>query len=297
VAAAGAVAAVLFWTTRDGGAGDLLVDDARFPAALAPLDDGGLLYGERLSGRIREVEASGNLRQEPVANVEVSTDGQRGLLGVAVDGDGRVFAAWTRPDLRLVVGQVAPGDPRLLWLGPQTSDVANGGHIAFGPDGRLVIGVGDLRDPELVSDPSAPNGKLLALDPQGSEDQQPEVLSAGWNNPFAFTFTLGGELWVADNSPGSGPERIARGDQSDPAITELEGQAAPSGLAAQAGARLLVCGYVSRTLQAFVIEADGTVSPDGEPLATDCSLAVSVLADERVVYSNEQEIRVLTSEG
>jgi hypothetical protein len=294
VGAAGIAVAIFLWTAGDERPGNVLVSDARFPAALAPLDHGGLLYGERLSGRIREVDAAGNLRERPVAAVDVSTDGQRGLLGLAVDDNRRVFAAWTRPDLRLVVGRVAPGDHRLVWLGPETTDVANGGHIAFAPDGRLVIGIGDLRDPELVSDPAAPNGKLLTLDPDGTRNQRPEVLSSGWNNPFAFTFTPNGELWVADNAPGRGPERLARGDLPAPTITELDTKAAPSGLVAVDAARLLMCGFVSRSLQAYVIGSDGKVSADGEPLATDCALGVALLSDGRIVYASEDAIHVIS---
>lgn len=98
---------------------------------------------------------------------------------------------------------------------------------------------------------------------------------------------------MADNSPGRRPERIARGDQRDPTITELEGESAPSGLVAVSGTRLLMCGFVSRTLQPFVIEANMTASPDGGPVADDCALGVAALTDGRIVYSNEEELRVL----
>jgi glucose/arabinose dehydrogenase len=271
----------------------VLVDNANFPAAMAALENGGLLYGERLSGRIRAVDSEGNLRTRPVAGVEVSTNGQRGLLGLAVDRRGRVFAAWSRPDKRLVVGQVSPGPMRLVWVGPESSDLANGGHLALAPDGRLVIGIGDLREPELVSDPGVPNGKLLALDPKGPATQEPAILSSGWNNPYAFTFTPAGDLWVADNSPGTQPERLARGDVRAPAITKLAQPTAPSGLAAVSNTRLLMCGYITRTLQAYVLTPDARAIVESNPLATDCSLAVVVLADGRVAYSNEDAIRVL----
>ena len=95
----------------------VLVAEAAEPTALAPLADGGLRYAERVTGRIREVSADGRLRAEPVALVAVVSDGQRGLLGLAVDQFDRTFAAWTRPDGRLVVGQVAGGPdpaPRLI---------------------------------------------------------------------------------------------------------------------------------------------------------------------------------------
>ena len=41
---------------------------------------------------------------EPLAQVNVSTEGQRGLLGLAVDDQGRTFAAWTDPQETIVVG-------------------------------------------------------------------------------------------------------------------------------------------------------------------------------------------------
>jgi hypothetical protein len=273
--------------------GQVLVGDAAFPAALAPFEEGGLLYGERFSGRIRRVDPNGRLRSQPVAVVDVSTEGQRGLLGVAVSDRGRVFASWTRPDGRLVVGRVDPGPQRLVWLGPESTDLANGGHLTTSPDGRLVIGIGDLSQPERVPDPSSPNGKILALDPRGSHTQEPEVLSSGWNNPFAFGFTPAGELWVADNSPGEQPERLARGDVRNPPVTELTRPTAPSGLAAADDERLLVCGFITRTLEVFVTSADDRARAAREPLATDCSLGVVILSDGRIAYSNEDTVRVL----
>lgn len=274
----------------------VLVEDAAFPSVLAPAPDGGLLYGERLTGRIRRVEPGGRLRPEPVARVEVSTEGHRGLLGLAVDGDGRIFASWTDPRRRLVIGRVSGRSVEPVWVGPQSKDMANGGRIAFSPDGRLVVGIGDLLEPELVDDPDSPHGKLLALDPQGPPEQRPEVISAGWNNPFAFAFTSSGLLWVADNAPGSRPERIARGDlRGQPtSVTELDGKRAPAGLAALSGGRLAVCGYVSGTLEVFEVVAGGRAQPYRDPAATDCTLDVATLADGRLAYANQD--RILTIE-
>ncbi|MGH9164387.1 MAG: PQQ-dependent sugar dehydrogenase, partial [Acidimicrobiales bacterium] len=220
----------------------------------------------------------------------------RGLLGVAVDAGGRTFAAWTRPDGRLVVGQVAPAPERLAWLGPPSTDLANGGHLVVAPDGRLVIGIGDLRAPPLVDDPGAPNGKLLSLDPDGPPDQSPRVLSRGWNNPFAFTYTPGGQLWVADNAPGRRPERLARGDGGGPptAVTELAGKSAPSGLAALADGRLALCGFVSRRLDVYRVGGE-TARRGRRPLAEDCATGAVRLADGRLAYADESSIRVLVA--
>jgi hypothetical protein len=121
------------------------------------------------------------------------------------------------------------------------------------------------------------------------------VVSAGWNNPFAFTFTPDGHLWVADNSPGKAPERLARGDLDGvpSRVTELRQQTAPSGLAAIDDRRLALCGFLSRDIRLFRIGRDGRAVPEGEPLVRDCSIGVVRLADGRLAYANETSIRAI----
>jgi hypothetical protein len=234
-----------------------------------------------------------------VAEVTTDVDDQRGLLGLARDSRGRVFACWTRAsDGRLVVGQVAPGPERLVWIGPPTVDRANGGHIEFDGDGDLVVGVGDLLERELIDDPSAPNGKLLVLDPGGPPGQTPEVLSAGWNNPFAFTFTPGGDLWVADNAPPGEPERLARGDLGGrpSQITELEGAVAPAGVVALAEDRLAVCGFLSGEARVFDVAGDRAVE-DPDATIEGCTLAAVVLDDGRLAVAGEASIAIRDAPG
>lgn len=273
-----------------------LVAGAADPVALVALDDGGLRYAERLSGRVREVSGDGRLRPSPVAEVAVGTGGQRGLLGLAVDGRDRTFAAWTDPAGVLVVGQVAPGRRRVVWRGPVTARLGNGGHLELSPDGRLVVGIGDLQAPGRVADPGAPHGKLLALDPAAGPDQTPAVLSSGWNNPFAFAFTPAGSLWVADNAPGSGPERLARvGPGGEPAaVTELPGpQRAPAGLVALSEEALVLCAYLSGELTLHRVGPDGRAEARGRRLAGDCRTGVAVLAGGDLAYAAEDAIRVV----
>ena len=267
---------------------------ANFPAAMVALADGGLRFGERLTGRIRDVAPDGRVAPEPIATVTVSTKGQRGLLGVAVDALGRTFAAWTRLDLRLVVGEVAPGPERLVWLGPATTRLANGGHLVVAPDGALIVGIGDLQARARVADPLAPNGKILRLDPDGPVDQQPRTISSGWNNPFAFTFTPSGALWVADNTGTTGFERLARGDVAGrpTSVTRLRGTTAPSGLAAIDDDHLAMCGFVSRRLDAFDVSRPGRAQRAARPLATNCAIGVIRLADGALAYANETSVRV-----
>ena len=225
--------------------------------------------------------------------VAVTTDGQRGLLGLAVDAAGRVFASWTDPRRILVVAQVSPAPVRTVWRGPRTADEANGGRLAFARDGALIVGIGDLLDRARVSDPLAPNGKLLRIDPDGPPSQRPEVLSSGWNNPFAFAVTPSGAVWVADNAPGNEPERLARGDVGGrpTAVRALPPKTVPSGLAAVDDRRLIVCGFASGRLLEYRVDARARSQPP-RTLATDCRLGV-VRLGEQLAYAAKRGIELI----
>lgn len=294
IGAAVAVAVLAALAVEGRGSGEqaparTLVPDAAFPAAMAAAPGGDLLYGERLTGRVVRVEPSG--ATEVIGEVGVSTEGeQRGLLGIAVRGD-EIFVSFTAPSGRLQVERLGGA---IVWTGPPSADRANGGRIAFAPDGSLVIGVGDLLDPQATADPTAPNGKMLALDPDGSQDQRPGTISSGWNNPFAFAYAPDGTLYVADNVGGVGEERLAIGN-AGPApvvIGTFPAHSVPSGLAVLPDGRLAVCTYLARTLRTYRVDS-GVAAPDVVPLAPDCSIGVVVQDDGTIVYANEGAIRVI----
>src|SRR5680860_442288 len=149
--------------------------------ALASDGAGGLLYGERLTGRVRRVSSAGRLEPQPVVHVTVATGGQRGLLGVSTDPTRRIFVAYTGtgPGRPIEVAQVVPAF-RLVWAGPESSALANGGHLVYDTRRQqLIIGIGHLGQRAKVSEPNSPNGKLLLLHPDGAPTQHPTVLSEG----------------------------------------------------------------------------------------------------------------------
>ncbi|MEO8475919.1 MAG: PQQ-dependent sugar dehydrogenase [Actinomycetota bacterium] len=298
-----ALAAAVIAGTTAPGASWVVVPDAAFPAAMAALPagaGGGFVYGERLTGRVMQV--SGVTPDAPSSvtvfdRVDVSIEGeQRGLLGLAADGS-RIYAAWTEPTGRIVVGRLeGDGDPTLIWRGPASTDRANGGHLEFAPDGSLVIGVGSLLDDVAARDPDTVNGKLLALDPDGPADQAPSVISGGWNNPFAFGYAPDGTLYVADNSGGDAPERLAIGNAgpSPEVLATWSAHTVASGLTVLDDAHLLVCTYLTRRLIPFTISGSGAMP--GLARATDCSIGVIQLADGTLVYANETELRGLSGD-
>lgn len=273
-------------------------------AALAPLPGGALRAGELTTGVVRDVLTRGGRRAtggaaRTLVKLSVSTGGQRGLVGLAVDGQGRTFASFTTTGKgeRLVVEQVLPGPRRRVWTGPESTDLADGGHIAFDGNARLIIGIGDLQDPKLTPREDTPNGKLLSLDPDGPADQEPRILSRGWNNPYAFApLESAGRaaLLVADNAPGERPERIARGDAdggAPRAVTELKQRIAPSGLAVLDKDEIAVCGVRSGELTRFR-RRDGRWRQAGQAIAP-CAFGVTRLTDGRLAASTADGVSVV----
>jgi glucose/arabinose dehydrogenase len=160
----------------------------------------------------------------------VRSGGEQGLLGLAFPADtgltGRFFVNFTNTDGHTVVARfrrssnpvVADASSRfdLRWNGPlgpplipQPFANHNGGHLAFGPDGYLYVGLGDGgsgNDPShFAQNRGALLGKMLRVDvgvpdshsigyvvpadnPFVSGGARPEVWSFGWRNPWRYTF-------------------------------------------------------------------------------------------------------------
>ena len=85
----------------------------------------------------------------------------------------------------------------------------NGGRIAFGPDGKLYVVIGDGgEDPSTAQDlTDEPRGKILRLNPNGSiPPSNPfpgsPVYSFGHRNSIGFAFDPdSGNLWETENGP------------------------------------------------------------------------------------------------
>ncbi|AUX41470.1 hypothetical protein SOCE26_028830 [Sorangium cellulosum] len=192
------------------------------PVALtfAPGDAAERLFVVEKPGRIR-VLAGGRPQGQPFLDVSalVSTGGEQGLLGLAFHPryaeNGRFFVNYTdrRGDTRVVEYHAAQGAPdradpataRELLHIEQPYENHNGGHLAFGPDGRLYVGTGDggKRD-----DPHGHGqnrrsllGKMLALDVDraGKDRPAPEIVQIGLRNPWRYSFDRKtGDLYIGD---------------------------------------------------------------------------------------------------
>ncbi len=147
---------------------------------------------------------------------KVSRGSEQGLLGLAfhprfVDNR-RFYVNYTdaRGDTHVVEYQAAATEPdradpasaRELLLVKQPYSNHNGGHVVFGPDGKLWVGLGDggaAGDPlEAGQDDSVRLAKMLRIDVDAPSPTV-QVVAKGLRNPWRYSFDPAtGDLYIGD---------------------------------------------------------------------------------------------------
>lgn len=204
-------------------ASEIVATGLRNPVALAASPtDPSILFVVEQEGLVRVIR-DGALAGTPFLDLraETSTGGERGLLGLAFSPDyresGRLFVNFTNRNGDTVIARfrrseddALRADPRsrfdLLWpdlrrVIAQPFSNHNGGHLAFGPDGYLYVGLGDGGsggDPmNLAQNPQSLLGKMLRLDVRVPDDDV-RGYRVPDDNPFAGETTLRAlpEIWA-----------------------------------------------------------------------------------------------------
>ena len=233
----------------------VLVTGLQSPVAFVQVPtDPSLFLAVEQGGRIRLVR-DGVLDLDFLdLRAAVTSGGERGLLGLAFAPDfaqsGRFFVNFTDRNGNTVISRFrgrppAAADPAsrfdLRWGAERAPAIAqpysnhNGGHLAFGPEGYLYVGLGDGGsgdDPQhLAQSPQSFLGKFLRVDvsvPDSHPDgyvvpadnpfvsggpvaARPEIWSFGLRNPWRYSFddpALGGTgaLVIADVGQGAWEE-------------------------------------------------------------------------------------------
>lgn len=193
------------------------------PTAMAFAPDGRLFVCLQ-GGQLRVVK-NGALLATPFLTVNVSSSGERGLLGVAFDPAFAtnnfvyVYYTATSPAIHNRVsrftanGDVAvPGSEQVILELNNLSSATNhnGGAMHFGPDGRLYVAVGENANGANAQTLSNLLGKMLRINKDGTiPSDNPFFTTAtgvnraiwalGLRNPFTFAFQPGtGRMFIND---------------------------------------------------------------------------------------------------
>jgi glucose/arabinose dehydrogenase len=197
-----------------------------FATALAWAPDGRLFFAER-SGTIK-IARDGTVTEFARVPTAIGAGySERGLLGLALSpafaSDHFVYAMYTREDFATEVvvrftdcAGEARDETTLVTLPSGRDCCHKGGRLAFGPDGKLYVTVGDEHavDPSTVGSPSSipqdpadPRGKVLRYEPDGRIPADNPFGSAspawvtGLRNPFGLAFAPDGTAFVTVNGP------------------------------------------------------------------------------------------------
>ena len=178
------------------------------PWGLAFLPDGSAVVGERDTARILQVTADGTVT--PLFTLPgVVPNFEAGLLGLAVSPDyatdGYVYAFYqASTDDRIVRFHLdSPDQQEPVLTGLGTGQMHNGGRIAFGPDGKLYAGVGDVAVNTNAQSMASNNGKILRLNPDGTvpaDNPFPDspIYSLGHSNVQGLAWDAQGRLFATE---------------------------------------------------------------------------------------------------
>jgi glucose/arabinose dehydrogenase len=196
----------------------LVMGDLQFPVSMAVAPDGRVFFNELKTGRTRIIQG-GVLLSEPFSTQKVATDGEQGLLGLALhptfETDPYVYLYHTYKDRNMMVHNrvIALRDEGNVGVSPTVildhlpaSNFHNSGILLFSPDHRLFVSTGDAEEPKKSQDPDALNGKVLRVNPNGSiplDNPFPgsPVYALGFRNPFGMAFGSSGRLFLTENGP------------------------------------------------------------------------------------------------
>lgn len=190
------------------------------PSGFTVAPNGVLWYLERGTGEVHTLDPATGRNHRVFTISGVNGDGERGALGIALSprwpAKKTVYVFVTRNGggrlqnqlVRFTVSGGSGHGLRVLLKSPASADpYHNGGRIAFGPDRKLYVMIGDGHHSANAQDRSDNfRGKILRLDPDGSGAKGnpfgSRIWSFGHRNSFGFTFDPATRrLWETENGP------------------------------------------------------------------------------------------------
>ena len=174
----------------------VITSGLQVPWDIAFLPDGRALVTER-TGAVRIVAANGALSPTPAATLNVSQNGEGGLLGIALDPEYSVskpfvyLTATIGSEMQVQRWRFAGSSMTLdgvVIRGITMGTIHSSGRVRFGPDGAMYVGAGDAGDGNRSQSTGILNGKILRVAPGGFRGGSvtPQIYALGVRNPQGF---------------------------------------------------------------------------------------------------------------
>jgi glucose/arabinose dehydrogenase len=186
--------------------------------------DGRLFFTEKNTGAIRIMTTENKILDKPFASVQdLYASWEQGMLGLAIDPEFHsnhyVYVYYTAlvdtqdSDQGKVINRVlrftdtnnTGTDVKIIMDNiPASRGYHSGGAMAFGPDGKLYITVGDATEHIFAQDPSIVIGKVLRINKDGTIPQDnpypnSPVYTIGHRNMYGIAFDNEGTGLTTEN--------------------------------------------------------------------------------------------------
>src|SRR5918999_955577 len=186
--------------------------------------DGRLFFTEKNTGEIRIMTPEHKILDNPFASVDdLYASWEQGMLGLAIDPEFNInhhiyvyYSAVVDTEngsgakvinrvIRFTDNNNIGTNPTVIMDNiPASRGYHSGGAMAFGPDGKLYITVGDATEHIFAQDPSIVIGKVLRINKDGTIPQDnpyPDspVYTIGHRNMYGIAFDDGGTGLVTEN--------------------------------------------------------------------------------------------------
>lgn len=227
--------AVLYWILSDRPAApvdlqapksgppqvEVVASNLDVPWALAFAPDGRLFFTEHICRLMVIMKSGGDfqLQPEPVLRIPTCSSEEDGIRGLALDPDfhnnGYLYLVYTQEDelgartrlSRFTERDGRAAEEKVLADGVPYSNRKYGGRLKFGPDGKLYLTTGDVKELNLSQDPDSLAGKILRFNRDGSipkDNPYPNspVYSLGHRNPQGMAWhPVTNQLFSTDHGP------------------------------------------------------------------------------------------------
>ena len=217
---------------------EIFVEGLSFPTSMAFIDNNNILILEKEEGTVRLI-LNGILQEQPVLKVDVNSNNERGLLGIAIMNN-MVFLYYTEStssssssedneSLRNKVYKYQWNEEEKILVNPKLildlpaipGPNHDGGKLTIGPDNYLYAVIGDLNhDGKLQNIVDGPQpddtGVIFRVNPEDgspapdnpfANNEDNRYYAYGIRNSFGIDFDpVTGKLWDTENGPQYGDE-------------------------------------------------------------------------------------------